>query len=221
MGAKLDKAFLEFHRDLARHNDRAWFNANKSVYEDKVKGPMLDLIAELQPGLAKVSKYLVADPRPTGGSLFRIYRDTRFSKDKSPYKTATSAHFHHAHGDEAGAPSLYLHLEPQNSFLAVGIWHPETAAVARIRAAIAKNGKAWIAAKGKMQLHGEALKRPPKGFDDEHPLIADLKRKDFIVKFPFTDAQVTAPAFKKTLLAAAVKANPFSKFLAKALGLPW
>src|SRR5580704_14032334 len=96
MPARLDKAFLDFHKNLKKHNDRTWFQANKELYETKVKEPMLELICELQPGFKKVSKHIVVDPRPTGGSLFRIYRDTRFSKDKSPYKTHTSAQFPHA-----------------------------------------------------------------------------------------------------------------------------
>jgi uncharacterized protein (TIGR02453 family) len=225
VSSHFDKAFLEFHRNLARHNDRAWFNANKTIYEAKVKVPMLDFIVELQPGLAKVSKYIVADPRPVGGSMFRIYRDVRFSKDKSPYKTATTAHFHHKNAANKGhvgsAPSLYLHLEPNNSFLGAGVWHPDAGAAHQIRAAITKSPKIWTQVKGRMELIGDAYKKVPKGFDPEHLLSEDLKRKDFIARFAFTDAQVTSPKFKQTLLANAVKAKPFLKFLANALSVPW
>ena len=222
---QFDKSFMDFHRNLARHNDRSWFNANKAIYEAKVKLPMLDFIAELQPGLAKISKYIVADPRPVGGSMFRIYRDVRFAKDKSPYKTATTAHFHHQNTDNRGhagsAPSLYLHLEPKNSFLGAGVWQPGTEATQQIRAAIAESPKVWTQVKGRLELIGDAYKRVPKGFDPEHPLCEDLKRKDFIARFPFTDAQVTSPKFKQTLLANAVKAKPLLKFLANALDVPW
>src|SRR5690349_1473210 len=87
--------FLRFLRDLEAHNNRDWFQKNKERYENSVRDPFLRLVADLQPRLKKLSPNIVADPSPVGGSMMRIYRDIRFAKDKTPYKTAVMAHFWH------------------------------------------------------------------------------------------------------------------------------
>jgi len=89
---------FDFFRDLAHHNERAWFQANQRRYEAEVKLPMLHFIEDFGPRLKRMSAHFLADPRPVGGSLFKIHRDTRFSKDKSPYKTNAAAHFRHREG---------------------------------------------------------------------------------------------------------------------------
>src|SRR5918992_310398 len=135
-----------FLRELKRNNDRDWFNANKDRYEGSVKEPFLQFINDVGPALRKVSRNLVADPRPVGGSMFRIYRDVRFSKDKSPYKTHAGIHFRHAFGKDAHAPGFYLHLEPGGSFAGVGIWRGGPATLGKIRDAIVDDPDAWISA---------------------------------------------------------------------------
>ena len=118
--------------------------------------------------------------------MFRIYRDVRFSKDKSPYKTAAAVQFRHIAGKDVHAPGFYLHLEPGSVFAGCGIWHPESKVATKIREAIVDKPDAWRAAIGNatfrnvFKFGGESLKRPPRGFDANHPLIEDLKRKDFI-----------------------------------------
>jgi uncharacterized protein (TIGR02453 family) len=105
--AYISSELFQFLRELKRHNQRDWFLKNKARYETNVRNPFLRLIAELRPLLNKVSPHFVVDPSPTGGSMMRLYRDIRFSKDKSPYKTSVSAHFWHAHGEEGMTPAFY------------------------------------------------------------------------------------------------------------------
>jgi len=120
--AYFDDETFAFLRELRTHNDRSWFTANKGRYEGSVKRPVLGFIEDAGPELHKLSKQLVADPRPVGGSMFRIYRDVRFSRDKSPYKTHVGVHFPLGKG---GVPGYYLHLEPNGCFVAAGMWMPE------------------------------------------------------------------------------------------------
>src|SRR5438045_6944819 len=115
---------FSFLRDLAENNDRGWFAANKERYERDVRGPALRFVSDFGPRLAKFAPSLAADPRPVGGSMFRIHRDTRFSRDKSPYKDHVGLHFFHQAAKKApSVPGFYLHLMPGQSFAAAGIWH--------------------------------------------------------------------------------------------------
>ncbi len=176
-------AFFDFLRELKANNERSWFEANKARYHADVRDPMLDFIAAFAEPLADISPHFVADPRANGGSLFRIYRDTRFSPDKTPYKTNAGAHFRHAAGKDAHAPGFYLHLEPGACFAACGIWHPGGDALAEIRNAIIEDPVRWTrmtqakAFRDTFTLMGQSLQRPPRGYDAAHPLIDDLKRK--------------------------------------------
>src|ERR1039458_9609636 len=130
---------FEFLRQLKRHNNRAWFAKNKSRYHELVVEPALLFINSFAPYLYKLSPFFLEIGRPTRGSLFRIYRDIRFSPDKRPFKTHVGIHFHHASGKDAHAPVFYLHLEPDNCFAAAGIWHPDNRALTRVRSAIVRS----------------------------------------------------------------------------------
>ncbi|MCC6995706.1 MAG: DUF2461 domain-containing protein [Deltaproteobacteria bacterium] len=214
-----------FLKDLRKHNDRDWFNANKARYERSARDPLLRFIAELGPGLAKLSAHFVADPRPAGGSMLRIHRDVRFSKDKSPYKTALMAHFGHDQGEEGATPALYLRLTPGDSAVGAGIWRPAPPALKLIRERIVADTKGWRHATSGRTLGracamaGESLKRPPPGFDPAHPCVEDLKRKDFALITSFDDAQVGSPRFLADVLSAYRSFKPFLGFLAGAVGL--
>jgi len=218
---------FRFLRDLKVSNDRAWFAANKGRYEDEVRGPALDFVADVAPHLERVSPHFVADPRPSGGSLFRIHRDTRFAKDKSPYKTYVGIQFRHELGKDAHAPGFYLHLEPASVFVGAGIWHPDPSTLARIREAIVDDPEAWRrATSGKtfderFQLAGESLKRAPAGFDPAHPLIEDLKRKDFICVASHTEKDVCAAGFLEDFARTCRDASPLVRFLCAALDVPY
>jgi uncharacterized protein (TIGR02453 family) len=217
------EATLRFVRSLKKNNDRDWFAANKPVYEEVVKGPALQLIADFAPALAKISPHFMATPR----SLFRIYRDTRFSKDKSPYKTHVGIHFRHDRSKDVHAPGYYLHIEPGSAFAGVGIWHPDAGALERIRERIVEEPSAWKrASRAKafqtvFELAGDRLKRPPRGFDPEHPLVEDLKWKDYIGVVDLDDAFVTAEDLPKRLATTFKAGTPFMRFLCEALGVPF
>lgn len=216
--------FFEFLGDLARNNDREWFVKNKARYEKAVQGPALRFIQDLGPQLQKISRHLVADPKPFGGSLMRIYRDVRFSKDKSPYRTTVGIHFPHAYGKKLGehTPGLYLHLESGESFAGSGVWHPSPAILKRIRDSIVERPDDWKAVlRARPHLEGESLKRPPPGYDPNHPFIMDLLRKDFISLVPFRDSEVTGDDFPERFLEAGRSMDPLNRFLANAMELPW
>jgi uncharacterized protein (TIGR02453 family) len=218
--AYFNPKLFQFLEQLRKNNRRAWFLKHKAEFEELARQPGLRFITDLQLRLREVSTWLVADPKPNGGSLFRIYRDVRFSKDKSPYKTHIGMNFWHASATEAvHGPGLYLHLEPKGCFLAGGIWQPDPKSLARIRDAIAWKPEEWRAAKRGLKLGGTTLTRPPRGYPADHPLIDDLKRKDFIASIDLTQAQVCGPRFLEDFLRAARKVTPLLKFLSEAVKL--
>ena len=220
-------ALFDFLRDLEASNERQWFEANKERYRTEVRDPVLDFIVAFAQPLKKISPHFPADPRANGGSLFRIYRDTRFSKDKTPYKTNVGAHFRHAAGKDAHAPGFYLHLEPGTCFGGCGIWHPDNHTLSRIRGAIIDRPDEWKritnakAFRETFELMGESLKRPPRGYDPEHPLMEYLKRKDFVAITSFSEADAIRPDFLNRFTAIARKGSTFVGFLSQAVGVPY
>ena len=214
---------FKFLRELRVNNNREWFQANKERYESAVRNPALRFITDFGPYLKKVSQQFVVDPRPAGGSLFRIYRDIRFSRDKSPYKTHVGIHFRHRECHEGThAPGFYLHLEPEGCFAGAGLWHPDAAALKRVRDAVINRPQAWKkAVGGKLQMEGEMLKRPPSGYASDHPLIEDLKHKDFIFSMPFSEPQVCGRQFISKYAEACKTMSPLVRFLTAALSLDW
>ena len=211
---------FQFLDQLRRNNRRAWFLKHRPEFEELARQPSLRFITDLQLRLRDVSTWLVADPKPNGGSLFRIYRDVRFSKDKSPYKTHVGMNFWHASASEAvHGPGLYLHFEPKGCFLAGGIWQPDARSLARIRDAINWKPEDWRAAKRGLRLGGDTLTRPPRGYCADHPLIADLKRKDFIASVDLSQAQVCSGQFLEVFLRSSRKMTPLLRFLSEAVKL--
>jgi uncharacterized protein (TIGR02453 family) len=210
---------FDFLRQLKRHNDREWFARNKSRYEQAVQEPALLFISSFAEHLQKLAPNFVADPRPTRGSLFRIYRDTRFSPDKRPFKMHVGIHFSHASGKDAHAPVFYLHLQPGRCFAAAGVWHPDSRALAKIRTAIVAAPERWANAIRKLELEGDSLMRPPRGFDPNHRFVEDIKRKDFVASAVLTEAQVCGPRFMRDFAAACRTMLPLVEFTTRALGL--
>ena len=225
--AHFTPALFEFLADLSMNNNREWFQANKSRYESDVRDALVGFVADFGDRLKKVSPHMVADPRPSGGSVFRIYRDVRFSKNKSPYKTNAGVHFRHEVGRKVHGPGFYLHLEPGNVFVGAGIWMPDSATIGRVRDAIVANPEKWEGIvnderfRAVYTLEGDSLKRAPKGFDPDHPLIEDLKRKSFVAMTSFTEEDACSPGFIDVYADACGVARPFSEFLTKAVGLKW
>jgi uncharacterized protein (TIGR02453 family) len=215
-----DAGAIEFLKDLKRNNDRAWFNANRERYEQKVKEPFLEFIADAGPELQKISRNLVADPSPAGGSMFRIHRDVRFSKDESPYKTYAGAHFQLG-GKGVHGPGYYLHLEPASCFVSGGMWMPEPEVLQKIRERIAARPSEWKKARGTLDHAEDVLKRPPRGFDPDHTMIEDIKRKSFTSSVRLTQEQMIGPDFMKTFIRSCKQISPLMKSLASAVGVRW
>ncbi len=209
-----------FLAQLRRNNRRPWFLKHRQEFEELARQPSLRLITDLQFRLREISPWLVADPKPNGGSLFRIYRDVRFSNDKSPYKTHIGMNFWHASATETvHAPGLYLHLEPRACFLAGGVWQPDPHALARMRDALASHPEEWKKAKRGLALGGDTLSRPPRGYPADHPLIEDLKRKDFVASIDLSQAQVCSRRLLEDFLRGARKMAPLLRFLSEAVKL--
>jgi len=209
---------FQFLRALARNNDREWFAKNKQRYQDVVRDPLCVFIEAAGPKLRKVCPSVIADSRPVGGSLFRIHRDTRFAKDKRPYKTTAAMSFRLAPKD-VSAPAFYLSLEPGSVFAGTGLWHPEADALRTIREAIVERPQAWKKAK-RMGLAGEPeLKRAPRGFDPDHPMVEDLKRKSFYTSAEFTEQQACADGFLERYVRTCRSGKPLVEFLCGALGV--
>lgn len=216
-----------FLRELEVSNERPWFEANKERYLRDLRDPTLRFIEDFAPRLARISKAFVADARPQGGSMFRIHRDTRFGKDKRPYKTHVGMQFRHQAGRDVHAPGFYLHLEPGSVFAGAGIYHPDGQALAAIRGAIEARPAEWkkitrsAAFTRTLELGGDSLKRPPRGVDPDHPLIDDLKRKDFFAHAGFSEKQACQPGFLDEVAATFKACAPLTRFLTSALDLPF
>jgi uncharacterized protein (TIGR02453 family) len=229
---------FRFQRALAKNNNREWFTGHKGDYEEHLKHPFLRLITDLQAPLAKISTRFRADPKPVGGSLFRIYRDTRFANDKTPYKAWTGARFFHERtkianadatlqrpGIAIEAPSFYLHIQPGNCFVGGGLWHPETATQRRIRDFIVENPESWKKAtrspafRRKFAMHDESLSRPPRGYPTDHELIDDLKRKNYVAMASLDDATVTGSQLLKAVGDGLRGCAPLIDYLCAALDL--
>jgi len=217
---------FRFLVDLAANNNRKWFQTNKGRYEGSVVEPVTGFIVAMGERLAGISKHFVADPRPHGGSMFRIYRDTRFSKDKRPYKENVGCHFRHSAGRDAHSLGFYLHLQPDNVFIGAGVWKPSGPALDKIRTAIVGRPGAWKAVSGDRKIikrfgsiDGESLKRPPRGYDADSPFVEDLKRKSHFVGQQVDPKLARSPKFIGEVNRAFTDAAPLMKFLAKALEL--
>jgi uncharacterized protein (TIGR02453 family) len=216
-----------FFRELKQNNNREWFEANKPRYENHVRGPLLQFITDFGLRLAEISPHYVADARRVGGSLFRINRDIRFSKEKTPYKPHAGIQFRHEVGKDAHAPGFYLHLEPDSVFVGAGMWQPDAPTLSKVRQAIVEQPDRWQRAisderfKDTFVLGGDSLKNPPKGYDPDHPFIEDLKRKDFIASTTFSEAEACAPGFIDRYSEVCRRAAPFMSFLTTAVGLSW
>ena len=225
----LPKDFFAFFRELAKNNNRPWFEENKQRYKDSVVAPLSDFMTAMAPRVAKISKHIVVDPRPNGGSMFRIYRDVRFAKDKRPYKEHGGVHFRHALGKDAHAPGFYMHFADDEVFFGGGIWMAEPDMLTKVRRAIADTPKAWkkivedkaFAKAFADGVRGEGLARPPKGFDAAHPYIEDIKRKSFYAMHESSPKLAQSETLVDEVEGAFKAAKPLMKFLCDAVGAPF
>lgn len=218
-----NRSLFQFLRDLKDNNNREWFQAHKARYEAEVKGPVLAFVMAFAEPLEAINKHFRADPRPVGGSMFRINRDTRFSGNKDPYKLNVGAQFRHGECTrDVHSPGFYLHLEPGGCFASTGLWHPDAEALHKVRERIVTHTRAWKALRtAGIEVGGDALKRVPAGFDPAHAFAEDLKLKDFYTYTPLTEKQVCAPDFLAQFTGICRSHAPLAAFLTRALELPW
>ncbi|MCM8612788.1 TIGR02453 family protein [Accumulibacter sp.] len=212
-------ATFTFLDELAANNERSWFAANRERYEALVRAPALAFIAAMAPALAGFAPQYRADPRPTGGSLMRMHRDTRFSRDKRPYKTNVGIQFRHELGTDVHAAAFYMHLANDGCFFAAGCWHPDPGTLTGIRARIADHPLLWFAVRddplftANWTLAGDSLRRPPRGYAADHPAIDDIRRKDFIGMAPLSFAEATAGGLVSLAAQRFAAAMPLLDFL--------
>jgi uncharacterized protein (TIGR02453 family) len=219
------KQTFEFLAELAENNDREWFDAHQQDYEDVVRKPALAFISDMANEMPAISPHFRALSKKVGGSLMRIHRDIRFGKDRTPYKTNIGIQFRHEVGKDIHAPGYYVHIEPAACFVGIGLWRPDADALFKIREAIVKNGDAWVAARDDknfnkfFKLEGDTLANAPRGYAKDHPLVEDLKRKDFISLANLSDSTVTSKDFRPQVVERFRQAAPYMRFLCKALAL--
>jgi uncharacterized protein (TIGR02453 family) len=211
---------LAFLRKLKKNNNREWFTAHKSDYEDFVRFPMQSLVSTLSVPMAGIAPEFDVNPRR---SLFRIYRDTRFSNDKTPYKTHVAAVFH-LRGRWQDSAGFYLEIEPSNLYLGGGIYMPDSDRLKKIRKAVVARQDEFLAIvtsatfkKRFGALQGEKLSRGPAGFPPDHPMIEWLKHKSFFTGVEWKPAECLTPKFIDKIVKVYADLLPLIRFLNSAL----
>ena len=217
----LQPSTLKFLKDLKKNNNKPWFDEHRKQYENS-KADILVLTTQMINAIAIFDKPIgILQPK---NCTFRINRDVRFSKNKDPYKSNMAAYFN-KDGKKGIGAGYYLHIEPGKSFAAGGIWVPEPAVLAGIRQEIDYNYKEWqniIKNKSFKKtftagIEGDALVRPPKGYNENNPAIDFIKMKSFIVSKTFTDAEVQNKNFVKNIAGSFVAMKPVIDFINVAL----
>ena len=222
-----EKSSLEFLEQLAANNNRDWFNENKPRYEEHVLDVALRFIQSMQDPLAEIAPHFTAVPQRVGGSLMRVYRDTRFSHNKLPYKTNVGIQFRHEQAKDVHSPGYYVHVDPARVFLGVGMWRPDADALRAIRERIVEKPAEWTNTlrdakfRRNFELGGESLSRAPRGFDSDHELIEDIRRKSFIAVRDLDVEDCLSPQFQRKVETSFAAATPFMRFLCKAVGVPF
>lgn len=213
---------FSFLRDLAAHNEREWFQANRERYERDVREPARAFIRDVASDLDELAPHLIVDDSKSGGSLMRINTDLRFNPDGPPYKSYVGIHFRHRDYKELSAPSIFLRLAPRHSAIGIGLWRPDAGTAGAVRRAIVERPGEWLGIvedpdfASTFELVGDSLKRPPRGVEPDHPLVETLRRKDFAVAVGLSQARVAAPGFRDDFVATCELAQPFLEFLAGA-----
>jgi len=223
---------LTFLRGLARHNRKEWFEEHRADYERELKAPLAALIGEMDVRLAEFAPEIVGSPKK---SAFRIHRDVRFSKDKSPYKTHVACWFFHRDVgtrivSEAvhGGAGFYIQVKPGESFCGGGIWMPPRPALQKIRESLVDDlegfeaivkDKSFRRRFGALDEEGR-LTRVPRGYAPDHPAAEWLRYPSFTVGTELGDAEVTSGRLPATLARHYAALTPFVRWLNSALGLP-
>jgi uncharacterized protein (TIGR02453 family) len=222
------KRALHFLRQLKTHNEKPWFEAHREEYELELREPMRALIADMDTRLRRFAPEIGGDPKR---SMFRIHRDIRFSKDKSPYKTHAACWFHHRStsgrvGSDApeGSAGFYFHLEPGKSIMGAGLWMPARPQLNKLRDAIVDDpGRFDRIARGLTRRFGglddeSMLKRMPRGYAEDEPGAKWLRYQSFTAGRRLTDSQVTSAALPALLQKDFTGMLPLVRWLNGALG---
>ncbi|MCJ7801658.1 MAG: TIGR02453 family protein [Candidatus Marinimicrobia bacterium] len=218
---------LGFLQELSVNNNRNWFNKNKQRYEENVMTPAFDYISAMSKPLYNITLHFTAIPKRIGGSLMRIYRDTRFAKDKTPYKTNIGIQFRHQLAKDVHSPGYYLHIAPDEIFIGIGTWRPPSDALLKIREYIVNHPEKWISTRDntlfrkEFELYGEKLKSTPRSFPKDHELIDDLRWKDFIAVRNLEISDIQNENFVGLSNQLFKSATPSMKFLCNALDVPF
>jgi uncharacterized protein (TIGR02453 family) len=225
--ARFEPRTLRFLEELKANNNREWFTEHKSRYETDVLDIALRFIISMQEPLAEFAPRFTAVPTRIGGSLMRVYRDTRFSRNKLPYKTNIGIQFRHEQAKNVHSPGYYVHVDPEQVFIGVGMWRPEADALSGIRERINAQPAEWRRTVGDkafrrhFKLGGESLTRPPRGYDKNHELIDDIKRKSYMGVRNLDRDDCLSPQFQRKVETAFKAAEPFMRFLCKSVGVPF
>jgi uncharacterized protein (TIGR02453 family) len=220
---------LRFFSGLAKNNNKEWFEAHREEYENEVREPMRELISEMDARIAKFAPEIGGDPKR---SMFRINRDIRFSKDKSPYKTNAGCWFNHRAatrkvGSEAneGSAGYYFHFQPGQSFLGAGVWMPPRPQLNKLRDSINEKPKPFLEMTKKIpkrfdDLSDEgSLKRMPRGYAEDHPAAKYLRFQSFTTGRALTDADITSPKLPALLAREYEALLPLVRWINGAFGL--
>lgn len=220
-------SLFRFLKDLKKNNNRDWFHENKARYRSDVLEPAVELVAQLEKPLSKAAPMLGVIPKAHGGSVLRIYRDTRFSKDKTPYKTNVGISVRHQADDNIHAPGIYIQLDTERNLVGAGCWRPHRETLGDIRAAIDEDPAAWKRVRksktfnANYELIGESLKTAPRGFAKDHPLIEDLRRTDYMGVAMLTQKDFCSDDVVDVLIDRIKKAKPLMRFLCDAIDVPY
>jgi uncharacterized protein (TIGR02453 family) len=225
MTAYFSDATFRFLRSLALNNERAWFNAHKREYLEHVREPFQRLLTDVQPVLAAISPHYRSDPRPVGGSLYRIQRDTRRYADKAPYKSWQGSELFHGRR-HTEAPAFFIHLQEGRSFIGAGLWYPQPATMRRVRQFIVENPTGWRSAahdpgfRARFVLDDrDMLVRGPRGFPADSEFFEDLRRKNLLAMHALDDATMTSAGLLERIEDDLLALAPFVDYLCAALDL--
>ncbi len=216
----LQKETIDFLTNLAKNNNREWFNNNKSVYLvakldfENLVDNIIDKVKNFDPSVERLE---------AKDCVFRIYKDTRFSKDKTPYKTNMGASLVEKESKTLNNAGYYIHLEPGKSFVAGGIYRTETRNLNAIRTQISKDSQGFLriiekaSFKAKLELKGDKLVRIPQGFDKTDPMEDYLKFKQFTVFSPISDEELLRDDIAEKISSIFEEIYPFNRFLNEAI----
>lgn len=219
-----DPKAISFLKSLKRNNRREWFQPRKEKYEELIKFPTQDLISDLAVICAKDLPNVIFDPKK---SLYRIYRDVRFSNDKSPYKTHVAASFAlRGAGKKSEGPGYYFHVEPGEVFVGAGVYMPSSEQTRKFRAFVIEHSKEYLAVvnsksfkKNFGEIQGDKLKTTPRGIDENHPMIEHLKHKQFFIHCTLPEKDAFNPMLPQKVAKKFIAMKDFVEMLEKAFAL--